>query len=531
MSLPARWIHIDLKGLAPTVEALCASLERFAGWGATGFLFEIEDMFPYRAARQAVRADAYSLEEWQSIHATCSRLGTAFVPLIQTLGHLEWCLWHVDFAPLRLADERNRHVSHAHEIYQVWPCDPAALALIRALVSEVLECFPGLTYLHLGGDETWFEDRDPGGDYLAHMRPLFDIVTAAGVRPMIWGDMLLKYFETLDRLPADVIITDWIYSHRRRTGTNPRVWGEDFKDWATLSPGRRAAFGRHLYRGLPEGGPEVRLYPYPSYLREQGRPYFVCPAAQSCVDPFTHPTLAWKFDNGRSYVQEGADCGAAGAINTDWIVRRVMRELTRLPHYGFLRCAAMPAQAPGNGAIVRDYWNDLAAGSGGEAVRAFTPVLEATGDLMNETRPIAHRRDRTGWEVGTLAAKTAGDAARPGDAEEGDPRVAAHRALVEAGGELARFAGRTAAGLSGEARAEAAAWELAGRDMAVRARIWLLIRDRRRGGVVPGAAAIAAELAALEAAFRGLWQGRYLPTDIAAERDWRFGDPRGFVGR
>ena len=58
-SIAQRWVHIDLKGMVPTVDALIASLERMNGWGVNGFLFEIEDMFPYETARQSIRADHY----------------------------------------------------------------------------------------------------------------------------------------------------------------------------------------------------------------------------------------------------------------------------------------------------------------------------------------------------------------------------------------------------------------------------------------------------------------------------------------
>ena len=66
-----RWIHVDLKCMPPSVPALLDAVTAWAEEGATGIVFEWENMFPYPGFEAAVREDAYTREEVDRILAHC----------------------------------------------------------------------------------------------------------------------------------------------------------------------------------------------------------------------------------------------------------------------------------------------------------------------------------------------------------------------------------------------------------------------------------------------------------------------------
>lgn len=533
-SLDKKWVHIDLKGMAPTVKALLASIERFTSWGINGFVFELEDMFPFKGADQSIRTDCYTREEWQSVAEACRSHGAECIPLIQTLGHLEWLLWHDDFAHLRLADEGNDGVSGgAHNIYQMQPCLEQGIDLIIELIQEVISLFGDLKYLHIGGDETNFKGEDPGQDYLKHMLPIMNAVISKGIKPIIWSDMVLHYFEIIKDVPDEVIFADWIYAKRKQIDqepTKPNIWGEVVSSLDQLSEKRKNEFSEHIYRGLDPGGEKHRLYPFPSYFKSKGRKCIVVPAAQCHRDSFTHPTLYWKFDNARSYCREGYENDALGALNSDWIVRRVPREQTMICHYGFAKTASDMDNPPSNTDIIRNYWNEIYEGAGEKAVELFDRIGEVRGDFYDETKPLKHRDDSTQWEIDSLHKRVEDPAYRPGDLDETDEKVKLNSELVNAGKDIAAFCESLLPSAAENRKPEVEGWRLGGLQISFRARVWMFLRDRQNGADVSGRAQdLISEAERLEQEFRDAWKDRYLESDIDFEMQWRFRDVVKFL--
>ncbi|PAV58144.1 hypothetical protein WR25_11774 isoform G [Diploscapter pachys] len=124
-------------------------LELIRDLGATGALFEWEDMFPFEGQLADVRNGfAYSKNDVLEILSHANTLGLTAIPLVQTLGHMEWILKTQKFSRFR---EDSR--------YPMVTCigNSEAVELILDSLNQVLELhskFP-MPYVHIGADEVF----------------------------------------------------------------------------------------------------------------------------------------------------------------------------------------------------------------------------------------------------------------------------------------------------------------------------------------------------------------------------------------
>ena len=99
---PSLWVHLDLKGAPPTVAFLCWFAELIRDWGAEGVVMEWEDTLPFNGVLAcASRAECYSTHEVIQILRAFHQCGLRVMPLVQTLGHLQFLLSRDEFVQLR----------------------------------------------------------------------------------------------------------------------------------------------------------------------------------------------------------------------------------------------------------------------------------------------------------------------------------------------------------------------------------------------------------------------------------------------
>ena len=181
------WIHLDLKGVIPSVRQLKHWLSFFRECGFNGVLWEYEDRLPWQTW-QGLHRPGYTIEQWREIWAHCRSLELLSVPLIQTHGHLEWLLQNGTFADWREAGHIN----------ELCPQQPDVLPRLKDWIDEVVSLHPDSPYICLGGDETWHlascercaekaagDPRGKQGVYLDHIGAVCDHAAAHGVRPML----------------------------------------------------------------------------------------------------------------------------------------------------------------------------------------------------------------------------------------------------------------------------------------------------------------------------------------------------------
>ena len=184
--------HIDLKGMPPVFERLLEHLELYAAAGYTAVLVEWEDMFPWKINKNLQNPNAYTPKQIKIFSKCANKLGLEIIPLVQSLGHMEFVLGWPDFSHLREVSERMDGLN---------PALAEATELISILIDEVIELLPETKRFHLGGDEVYtlgqskknkkfIEQHGKDTLYMNHMEPLLDKLCSYGIMPMLWCDMM-----------------------------------------------------------------------------------------------------------------------------------------------------------------------------------------------------------------------------------------------------------------------------------------------------------------------------------------------------
>jgi hexosaminidase len=148
-------VHIDLKGAPPKFEFLLEFINYLLTKPTgrhviTGFLFEFEDMFPYRDNLHALRSDtvpAYSVEQVKHlVNLVTQTHRLKFVPLCQTFGHLEIALKRPQFSHLR--EQPNQPSA-------LCPLNPQSLGLVFQMVQQIVQTIgkQNIEFFHIGVDE------------------------------------------------------------------------------------------------------------------------------------------------------------------------------------------------------------------------------------------------------------------------------------------------------------------------------------------------------------------------------------------
>lgn len=194
--------------------------ERLAGLALMGlnrFCLYTEDTYPvpgeplFGYARGGyTEAEIRGLVEYGKI------FGVILFPCIQTLGHMEHILKYPHYAPLK--DNDMIYNVHAEETYELIG---KTLDAARAPYDTDL--------IHIGMDETHglgrglaFREGEPIHPrrlYVEHLRKVADICRRKGLKPVMWGDIVLGTTgehrmdgSETSRLPRDVAMNYWEYA-------------------------------------------------------------------------------------------------------------------------------------------------------------------------------------------------------------------------------------------------------------------------------------------------------------------------------
>jgi len=157
----------------------------------------------------------FTREEIMALDSYAAGLGIEMFPCIQTLGHMEQILSHPNYSNLR--DDRRILNLKVDDTY----------TFLEDLVDAATRPYSS-DRIHLGLDETWGLSRgrafapntpiDPRDDYLNHVSWLADLCRKRGLKPMMWGDIVIGMSgteafseEQAETLPRDVKMVFWNY--------------------------------------------------------------------------------------------------------------------------------------------------------------------------------------------------------------------------------------------------------------------------------------------------------------------------------
>ena len=272
-----RWrgVHDDIsRGPVPTLDYIKRQIRTCAAYKLNLFSLYIEHVFDYQSHPLiGPKEGSLNAAEVKELVQYARRYFVTILPEQQAFGHLHHVLKNEFYS--ELAETPHGHV--------LAPVNEKSYELIKDLYAELVPLFPGQLF-HIGADETFELGRGQSKDraneaglgriYLEHLKRVFEIMKPYNKRLMFWGDVAIRYPESLNILPKDVIAVAWDY-------------------------GASQSF-------------DNKLKPY----KDAGLDLFVAPGANNWNRIF--PNLDTAFLNIKNFVRDGQKYGALGMLNTTW---------------------------------------------------------------------------------------------------------------------------------------------------------------------------------------------------------------------
>lgn len=200
----------------------------------THVVLEFWGMLRYDCLKELAWGNAWPKDFAKGIVREIEDMGMEAVPMMNHLGHAAGC--RVSGGKHVVLDQNPRLAALFSPDGWSWNIlNPRARDLLKDVRRELYEVFPNARYFHLGCDEVYsYEKGDEDQRRMrSFLRSVIEEVQMEGVRPIIWGDMLLNaracgvdgghqpYVcgcdtpEHADKLiaaiPRDTVIADWHY--------------------------------------------------------------------------------------------------------------------------------------------------------------------------------------------------------------------------------------------------------------------------------------------------------------------------------
>jgi len=277
-----RMVHMLFSHQMPQMDYLRHLVKRIRDLGANSLLLEYGDKFRSHKHSEIVSPDAFDLDELKDFVTYAESLGLEIIPLVESLGHVEYVLKHEAYRHLRETPDNP---------WQYCPQREETFSLLMDLYQEIIEVHPNAPYLHLGCDETWNLCQcercrvvHPARIYSDWVNRLNrEVQKRWGKQTMIWGDMMIPftcgfrtYPEIAELLDKNVLICYWNY------------WGS-------------------------------RVFPHLKWYQEKG--FKVIAASASCVgEEGQFPDQNRRIPNVIGFANKSQECNnVLGDLVTSWI--------------------------------------------------------------------------------------------------------------------------------------------------------------------------------------------------------------------
>ncbi|GJQ63234.1 MAG: hypothetical protein SCALA702_22870 [Melioribacteraceae bacterium] len=272
--LEVRGISDDIsRGQVSTLENFKRIIDFMAKYKLNTYMPYMEDVIELKSYPQIGKnRGALTREEIKEILTYAESNFIDVIPIFQTLGHYENILLDEDFLEYaEFPGAASLNVSN-----------PKTYEFLENMLVEVFELFPS-EYFHMGADESFdvglgeskhlVDESSIAMVHADHYQKIYDICKKHGKKVIMYGDIILRHPEILERLPKDIIIVDWHYRAKY-----------DYSSTETFN----------------------------SY----GHKYYVSPSVWNFLTTF--PTNVNAMPNIEYIIKDGMKNGTSGMINSNW---------------------------------------------------------------------------------------------------------------------------------------------------------------------------------------------------------------------
>ncbi len=271
-ALAYRGTMVDMShGALPTENEVKRQIDFLARWKANQYYIYSEGAIELDGYPLLNPEGRFSKEQIRRIIAYGRERHVDVIPFLELYGHLH------DLLRIELYSGLG---AFPHSV-ELDPANPDAMRLLADWAGQILDLFPS-PFVHVGFDETWrIEDvakkrgnTTPAALFVEQLGNVAKLFSQHGKTVMAWADVMVKYPDTIDRLPQGLIPVAWAYEAQ-----------PDIKKW--LDP----LVARHL-------------------------PHFI----QSGIANWEQIALNFDmtFSNIDNFLAAGRRSGALGMINSVW---------------------------------------------------------------------------------------------------------------------------------------------------------------------------------------------------------------------
>ena len=177
--------------------------------------------FEYKSFARYLEENSYiTIEEYKEIEQYCIDRYIDFVPNQNGLGHMEQWLSKDEFKDLAEAPEGIHLWGTLRPSSTLNVSDPKSLELIKQMYEDMLPITKS-KYFNMNFDEPFelglnknkqrCEELGKENVYLEFVKKAYDLIKKQNKIPLIWGDVLIKHDNVLEKIPKDMIFVDWGY--------------------------------------------------------------------------------------------------------------------------------------------------------------------------------------------------------------------------------------------------------------------------------------------------------------------------------
>lgn len=224
-ALPVRGFLMDIsRDKIPTLSTLEALVDKMAVLKMNHLELYVEGFSLEYPSFPAVGEGEtpFLLKEFSELEAYAAKRAVDLVPNMNGFGHMTAWLKRKEFRRLAECPAGFTQWGYHFPASTLNPLDPGSLALVKRMQDDLLP-HAHSAYFNVNCDEPFelgrgksrkaVKEKGLGSVYVDYVSRLVEHVNAAGKTALVWGDVLLRHPETLEKLPPGMVFLDWGYDY------------------------------------------------------------------------------------------------------------------------------------------------------------------------------------------------------------------------------------------------------------------------------------------------------------------------------